>query len=38
LLEKELTGIKEMLRVLRPGGKLIIGAMSFIGTSLFSSK
>jgi SAM-dependent methyltransferase len=35
LLEKELIGIEEMLRVLRPGGKLIIGAMSFIGASLF---
>jgi len=35
LLDKELTGIEEMLRVLRPGGKLIIGAMSFIGSALF---
>jgi len=35
LLEKELIGIEEMLRVLKPGGKLIIGAMSFIGASLF---
>lgn len=35
LLEKELNGIGEMLRVLRPGGKLIIGSMSFIGASLF---
>lgn len=35
LLDKELTGIEEMLRVLRPGGKLIIGAMSIIGSSLF---
>ncbi|WP_238906766.1 class I SAM-dependent methyltransferase [Clostridium sp. YIM B02506] len=34
LFEKELNGIEEMLRVLRPGGKLIIGAMSFIGASL----
>lgn len=35
LLDKERTGIAEMLRVLRPGGKLIIGAMSLIGASLF---
>jgi ubiquinone/menaquinone biosynthesis C-methylase UbiE len=35
LLDKELTGIEELLRVLRPGGKLIIGAISFIGASLF---
>ena len=35
LFEKELMGIEKMLRVLRPGGKLIIGTMSLIGTSLF---
>ncbi len=35
LFEKESSAIEEMLRVLKPGGKLIIGAMSFIGASLF---
>lgn len=35
LLDKEQSGIEEMLRVLRPGGKLIVGAMSFIGASLY---
>ncbi len=35
LLDKEKDGIKEMLRVLKPGGTLIIGAMSFIGASLY---
>lgn len=34
LFEKELTGIEELLRVLKPGGKLIVGAMSFIGAAL----
>ena len=35
LLDKEKDGIREMLRVLKPGGKLIVGAMSFIGASLY---
>jgi len=35
LLDKEKDGIVEMLRVLRPGGKLIVGAMGFIGASLY---
>lgn len=35
LLDKEKDGISEMLRVLKPGGKLIVGAMSFIGASLY---
>lgn len=35
LLDKEKDGIGEMLRVLKPGGKLIVGAMSFIGASLY---
>ncbi len=35
LLDKEKEGIAEMLRVLKPGGILIVGAMSFIGASLY---
>lgn len=35
LLDKEKDGIKEMLRVLKPGGRIILGAMSFIGASLY---
>lgn len=35
LLDKEEDGINEMLRVLKPGGTLIVGAMSFIGASLY---
>lgn len=35
LLDKEKDGISEMLRVLKPGGILIVGAMSFIGASLY---
>ena len=35
LLDKEKDGIMEMLRVLKPGGTLIVGAMSFIGASLY---
>ncbi|MDL2319143.1 class I SAM-dependent methyltransferase [Eubacteriales bacterium OttesenSCG-928-A19] len=35
LLDRERDGIAEMLRVLRPGGRLIVGAMSFIGASLY---
>ncbi len=35
LLDKEKDGVSEMLRVLKPGGKLIVGAMSFIGASLY---
>lgn len=35
LLDKEKDGIHEMLRVLKPGGTLIVGAMSFIGASLY---
>jgi ubiquinone/menaquinone biosynthesis C-methylase UbiE len=35
LLDKEKDGINEMLRVLKPGGILIVGAMSFIGASLY---
>lgn len=35
LLDKEKDGIQEMLRVLKPGGILIVGAMSFIGASLY---
>lgn len=35
LLDKEQDGIAEMLRVLKPGGKIVLGAMSFIGASLF---
>lgn len=35
LLDREKDGIHEMLRVLKPGGRLIVGAMSFIGASLY---
>ena len=35
LLDKEKDGIVEMLRVLKTGGKLIVGAMSLIGASLY---
>lgn len=35
LLDKEKDGIEEMLRVLKPGGIIIVGAMSFIGASLY---
>lgn len=35
LLDKEKDGIQEMLRVLKPDGILIVGAMSFIGASLY---
>jgi ubiquinone/menaquinone biosynthesis C-methylase UbiE len=35
LLDREKDGIQEMLRVLKSGGILIVGAMSFIGASLF---
>jgi len=34
LLDKEKDGIKELLRVLKPDGILIVGAMSLIGASL----
>ena len=34
LLDKEKDGIQELLRVLKPDGVLIVGAMSFIGASL----
>lgn len=35
LLDKEKDGVKEMLRVLKPGGILIVGAMSLIGSVLY---
>ena len=35
LLDREKDGVREMLRVLKPGGKIIVGAMSFIGASLY---
>ncbi len=35
LLDKDKDGMAEMLRVLKPGGTVIIGAMSFIGSSLY---
>jgi Methylase involved in ubiquinone/menaquinone biosynthesis len=35
LLDKEKDGVAEMLRVLKPGGIIIVGAMSFIGASLY---
>jgi ubiquinone/menaquinone biosynthesis C-methylase UbiE len=38
LLDREKDGIQEMLRVLKPGGILIVGAMSFIGASLYYLK
>ncbi|MEK4006831.1 class I SAM-dependent methyltransferase [Paenibacillus sp. FSL H3-0333] len=35
LLDKETDGIRELLRVLKPGGLLIVGSMSFIGASMY---
>ena len=35
LLDRENDGVAEMLRVLKPGGRLIVGAMSLIGASLY---
>lgn len=35
LLDKAKDGVAEMLRVLKPDGLMIIGAMSFIGSSLY---
>ncbi len=35
LLDKEKDGVQEMLRVLKPGGVIILGSMSFIGASLY---
>lgn len=35
LLDREKDGIAEMLRVLKPGGILVVGAMSFVGASLY---
>lgn len=35
LLDKEKEAVSELLRVLKPGGKLILGSMSLIGASLF---
>ena len=35
LLDKEKDGVAEMLRVLKPGGIIVVGAMSFIGASLY---
>ncbi|MEK4852089.1 class I SAM-dependent methyltransferase [Paenibacillus sp. FSL H7-0756] len=35
LLDKESDGIRELLRVLKPGGILILGSMSFIGASMY---
>ncbi|HEX3022736.1 MAG TPA: class I SAM-dependent methyltransferase [Lachnospiraceae bacterium] len=35
LLDKEKDGVAEMLRVLKPGGLIVVGAMSFIGASLY---
>lgn len=35
LLDREKDGIAEMLRVLKSGGLMIVGAMSFIGSSLY---
>ncbi|WP_150271853.1 class I SAM-dependent methyltransferase [Paenibacillus tepidiphilus] len=35
LLDKEKAGIQELLRVLKPGGILIVGSMSLIGASLY---
>ena len=35
LLDREKDGMAEMLRVLKPGGIIIVGAMSFIGASLY---
>jgi ubiquinone/menaquinone biosynthesis C-methylase UbiE len=33
LLDREQDGVAEMLRVLKPGGLMVVGAMSFIGAS-----
>lgn len=35
LLDKEKDGVQEMLRILKPGGTIVVGAMSFIGASLY---
>ncbi|ETT69706.1 methyltransferase type 12 [Paenibacillus sp. FSL R7-277] len=35
LLDREADGIRELLRVLNPGGILIVGSMSFIGASMY---
>ncbi|MEK3877817.1 class I SAM-dependent methyltransferase [Paenibacillus sp. FSL M7-0420] len=35
LLDKETEGIRELLRVLKPDGILVVGSMSFIGSSLY---
>lgn len=35
LLDKETDGIRELLRVMKPDGILILGSMSFIGASMY---
>lgn len=35
LLDKEKDGVAEMLRVLKPNGLIVVGAMSFVGASLY---
>lgn len=35
LLDKEKDGVAKMLKVLKPGGLIVVGAMSFIGASLY---
>lgn len=35
LLDREKDGVAEMLRVLKPGGSIVVGSMSFIGASLY---
>lgn len=35
LLDRETDGVRELLRVLKPGGLLIVGSMSFIGASMY---
>lgn len=35
LLDREKDGVSEMLRVLKPGGRMVVGAMSFIGAALY---
>lgn len=35
LLDRERDGVCEMLRVLKPGGILIVGSMGFIGSAMF---